>query len=135
MAEHLPQVDAGAVAELLHTLASLLDDAQEPMKRLELSRIEELTQKQHELIRQFGPVLSNESSDGFTGKTSVKRIEPHLIAEVRRKLLRNRAVATHMVDFSARFLARISPSEEGEYGSDGQVRQGRAAGTMLRTSM
>ena len=120
-----PTRDAGAAEELLVQLSSLLDDAQEPMKRFDLPQVEACTRTQQELIERLGPFLEGQRPD----------VSGDLVTTVRRKLLRNQVMVAHVLDFTTRFQAHISRSEDDGYDAEGQTRQGAAAGRMLRTSV
>jgi len=124
MAGSKPSSDA--VTEQLRRLAALLDEAQEPISSLDLPRVEVLTQRQQGLIEQLGPVL-----DGVTPSD----VDPALVADVRRKLLRNRVLITHVLDFAARIGVHLSEEDEEGYGADGQARVGDVPGRLLRTSV
>ena len=120
-----PTRDAGAAEELLVQLSSLLDDAQEPMKRFDLPQVEACTRTQQRLLERLAPHLEGERRD----------VSTELLTAVRRKLLRNQVMAGHVLDFTTRLQAHISRSDDEGYDAEGQSRQGAAAGRMLRTSV
>ena len=127
MPGHLPPREVRAAEDRLRELSSLLDAALEPVKLLDVRRVEENTRQQQELIEQLGPILDEEIDR--------RDVDGGLVAEVRHKLLRNRVLVTHVLDFAARLQARMSgPKEEG-YSSDGQALAADAAGRLLRTSV
>ena len=115
-----------AVTEQLRRLAALLDEAQEPISSLDLPRVEEFTRQQQGLIEQLGPAL-----DGAVPPD----VDPSLVASVRRKLLRNRVLITHVLEFASKISVHLSESDDEGYGADGQTRVGDAPSRLLRTSV
>ena len=115
-----------AVVEQLRQLGALLDEAQEPISNLDLPRVEILTRRQQELIERLGPVL-----DG----AAPPDVDPDLVPDVRQKLLRNRVLITHVLEFASRISVHLSEADEEGYGADGQARVGDAPGRLLRTSV
>jgi len=125
MPGHLPPHGVREAEDRLRELSSLLDAALEPVKLLDVRQVEENTRQQQELIEQLGPILDEEIDR--------QDVDGELVSEVRRKLLRNRVLVTHVLDFTARLQARMTgPKEEG-YSSDGQALAADAAGSLFRT--
>ena len=125
MSPHPAPRDSGAAEELLRQLSSLLDAAQEPMKRLDLPQVEAHTRKQQRLLKRLGPFLDDERPE----------VPADLVVAVRHKLLRNQVMAAHVLDFTNRMHAHISRPDEDGYDAEGHARQGESAGRMLRTSV
>jgi hypothetical protein len=119
----------GTAEDLLRELAAILDAAQDPISRLDVPRVEAYTRRQDELTRKLGSVLDGGQAAAAAG------VDPALITQVRRKLLRNRVMVTHVLDFTSRLRARVAAPEQGSYGADGQTRNADAAGRLLRTSV
>jgi len=115
-----------AVTEQLRRLAALLDEAQEPISKLDLPRVETLTRQQQGLIERLGTVLDGEVPPD---------VDPDLVADVRQRLLRNRVLITHVLDFAARIGVHLSEADDEGYGADGQARVGDVPGRLLRTSV
>ena len=103
---------------LLRDLSELLDAADEPMQRLDLAQVEEQTREQERLMGRLQSIVS--STGGEPGTAG--GIDRELVAEVRQKLLRNRVIAVHVLDFSAQLAARITEQDVEGYAPDGQAR-------------
>ncbi len=116
----------GTAEDLLRELAALLDDAQDAISRLDIPQVEAYSRRQDELTRRLGHVLDGGATVGA---------DPALVTQVRRKLLRNRVMVTHVLDFTSRLQARVAAPDEDGYGADGQSCQGAAAGRLLRTAV
>lgn len=120
--------DPRAAEGALRRLSSLLDDARGPLQRLDLPRVAELTRHQQELLDELGGSLPEpgEVRDGLDGA---------LVDEVRGKLLRNRVVAAHVLDFASRLQARLGQEEADGYAQDGRATADGAVGRLIRTSV
>lgn len=123
---HCP--DPRATEGVLRRLSSLLDEARGPLQRLDLPRVAELTRHQQDLLDELGGALPEpgETGDGLDGS---------LVNEVRRKLLRNRVVAAHVLDFASRLQARLGRDEADGYAHDGRATADGAVGRLIRTSV
>lgn len=119
----------GAAEDLLRELAALLDEAQDAISRLDVPQVEAYSRRQDELTRSLGSVL-----DG-SDPAMAADLDQALVMQVRRKLLRNRVMVTHVLDFTSRLQARVATPDEGSYGADGQSRHADAPGRLLRTSV
>jgi len=111
---------------VLRRLSSLLDEAHGPLQRLDLPRVAELTRQQQELLDELGGSLPEPGSDGMDGS---------LVGDVRRKLLRNRVVAAHVLDFASQLQQRLGHKEADGYAPDGRATADGSVGRLIRTSV
>ena len=122
------QPDGGGAGTILRRLSALLDEATGPLQRLDLPRVAELTRKQQALLDKLGGALPGPGEESPS-------LEPALVEDVRRKLLRNRVITAHVLDFAGKVQGRLGRGDAEGYGADGHAVDGGAEGQWIRTSV
>ncbi len=123
-----PHPDRRAAEDLLRRLSSLLDEARGPLQQLDLPRVADLTLRQQALLDKLGGALPEAGGGPDAPDAS-------LVDDVRRKLLRNRVVAAHVLDFAAQLQGRLGREDADGYAADGQATGVGATGQLIRTSV
>ena len=124
----LPHPDPRATEDLLRRLSGLLDEARGPLQQLALPRVPDFPRRQQALLDKLGGRLPEPGGGQGTP-------DGILVDEVRRKLLRNRVVAAHVLDFAAQLQGRLGREDADGYAADGQATDVGATGQLIRTSV
>ncbi len=111
---------------MLREFSDVLDEAIAPMQAMDLARMDRLTARQDDLRREM-------ASAGLGAGPGAA--DPRLVAEVRRKLLRNRMMVAHILDFSARLQEHLASRSAGGYDADGRQTVDGEPGSLIDSSV
>jgi hypothetical protein len=120
-----PRPQDADLARLLGQLSHELDEARQPLMRMDVARVEALALRHQTLLRDI--------EERIAARGGVP--DPETLRDVRHKLIRNRVLAAHVLQLTGQLQAQLAPGDAEGYGADGAARSGSGAGRLVRTSV